>query len=409
MRRNDNDFDGSDSTERESPRRKAVLDDVTDRDRGPLADAGPRTAGRSNAGGTSRRSLLAAAGALSATALTGCLGGVTGGTSDFDAQPVMLPIPAPEEQREHGAWMALAGANRVSVTDEVRQFGLSREVRATSWGATYVSAIDRETRESLGLSTTSSSNGTGPTQVGEVSLVSTPRVEVGGTNLNPATELSPEDVLGTLRARADGGDDDEGGSSVVSEHEVDGFDRTGRHLRRAYSGTVRELSDVRFSDAGAGSFDDAAPAVFTAEAQLTDGRETSILGAVERLDLDGTHVFKTGWVPVDDRERALQAVAGGRRLAGSEIRQADLNEQDGAFVVELPDCTVGDFVQQCLDGCEGHDCEVRCLVKFAYMTVEEAERWLRWCPLIAFPHEYPPVEVVEDIGGVQTYDGYTHE
>lgn len=390
-------------------KRTDVIDSIdSETNDSPLADATPRTAGRSNPGGTSRRSLLAAAGALSATALSGCLGGVTGGASEFDAQPVMLPIPAPEEQGDLGAWMVLAGANRVSVTDEVSEFGLTRDVQATSWGATYVSTVDQETRESLGLTAGGQTNG--PTQVGEVSLLSTPRVEVGGTDLNPASDLSPADILGTLRVGADSDGSGQRDSSVVSDHEIDGFDRAGRHLRHAYSGSVRELSNVRFSDGGATRFDDTAPAVFTAEAKLSDGRQTPILGSIERLDLDGDHVFKAGWIPVDDRDRALHAIGGGRRLARTEIRQADLDEHDGSFVIQMPNCNVSDFVQRCLDGCEGHDCKVRCLVKFAYMTVEEAERWLHWCPLIAFPvDEHPPVEVVEDIGGVQQHEEYYHK
>lgn len=380
------------TTMSDSTNRQDVLDGIAEETTTPLEGA-PRREARSTADGTSRRSLLATAGAVGATALSGCLGALTGETAEFPAPPGLYRLPSLEDRQDFDVRLEMTPVRLVQARKSFERFGLSREAVATGWGSTV------QLRASPEAEAFRAAHGNPPVVDGratlaEMSLFTVPKVEVGGKERNPVVRASAERVLRRLRG---GGADAAPIADGALAATIADLDDVGSMVGGAYDGALEAVGDVSLSPGGARTLAKSAerPMLFTATARRLHGDgDERIIGALQRFELEDAYAFKTIWKSRANDEHADPTVLSTDDGTEGRIQTIDVGSGgDGAGSIMIEDF-YDRFPWECRRN--KRQCYERCYDDFETGTIELAmcvERCDRRYPCVLLHWATQPVIV----------------
>lgn len=379
----------------DEPTRTDVLDSIDDRTTdNPLADA-DRSPERSR-GTASRRSVLAAAGAIGATALSGCINPFSDEPTRFEAELPLLPLAPLAERQGDLFWRELNRVHRVEASGELGQGPVSETVEIASVGATYRTVASPELVDRLAGATGTASGGSrigpeGKPGVGETALFAVPKVDIGGQTIDLVGDLAARDLLGRL-SRADDRPDEDG--RVAKRFDLgEGVDDAASQLEHAYNGELAAVRDVSFLEWSPDSLQADGTLVFTARGETRGGYEGPIAGTLEHLEYDEGHVYKASWTPTHgDGGFARHLRETGGRIAGERLFPASKVEPTsveygGDGRIYLSACTLSSdahngyasydgFMNSCheLRGYPHDWCQKRFLMTLNGWTWEETKR-----------------------------------
>ena len=153
---------------------------------------------------TTRRSVVAALGAGSLTALSGCLGFVTGSEpAEFSSEPAHVP-----ESVLSQTGYSSNGNDEMVIEEELEAMGISRQVVVTNYQTEYEKAVD------LGP--------LGNEQAAVFTALTTPQASVLGREFNPVADMSSRELAEMVQDNYDGfGELDHLDDDTVTINETD--------------------------------------------------------------------------------------------------------------------------------------------------------------------------------------------